>query len=124
MKLPAIQAYLRQHNLDGWLLYCFQNSNPIALAVAGLRHGGTRRWFLWLPAAGEPRWLIHAIESNTFVNVAAEMRGPILHYAGWRQLAELLGQIIGQPGRKLRIAMEYSAENAIPYISRVDAGTK
>lgn len=120
-----IQSYLREHQLDGWLLYCFQNSNPIALSVGGLRSGGTRRWFLWIPTQGEPQWLIHAIESNTFAHVAPELQGAIHKYAGWRDLATMLGQMVGaQAGRRLRIAMEYSEENAIPYISRVDAGTK
>jgi Xaa-Pro aminopeptidase len=124
MNLTQIQTYLQAHDLDGWLLYFFQNNNPIALSVAGLRNGGTRRWFLWLPAQGEPQWLIHAIEGNTFVHIAPEMQGPMQRYAGWRQLAELLGQIVtGQPGQPLRVAMEYSPGSAIPYVSRVDAGT-
>ncbi|MCL4859441.1 MAG: M24 family metallopeptidase [Caldilineaceae bacterium] len=125
MKLTQIQHYLQDQHLDGWLLYCFQNNNPIALSVAGLRNGGTRRWFLWVPAQGEPEWLIHAIEGNTFAHIAPAMRGAIHQYAGWRELATQLGQMVGaQSGRRLRIAMEYSEENAIPYISRVDAGTK
>jgi Xaa-Pro dipeptidase len=125
MNLDTIQSYLRTHHLDGWLLYFFQNNNPIALSVAGLRSGGTRRWFLWIPAQGEPHWLIHAIEGNTFVQIAPQLRGPIHKYAGWRQLADLLGQIVGRSNsRRLRIAMEYSEGNAIPYVSRVDAGTK
>lgn len=125
MKLPKIQTYLQENNLDGWLLYSFQNSNPIALSIAGLKTGGTRRWFLWIPAQGQPQWLIHAIEHTSFIHIDAELSGVMHHYAGWRQLAEKLGQMVApQPSHPLRIAMEYSAENAIPYISRVDAGTK
>lgn len=125
MKLFKIQTYLQENDLDGWLLYCFQNNNPIALSIAGLTTSGTRRWFLWIPAQGEPQWLIHAIEGTSFIHIAPEMRGVMHRYAGWRQLAAMLGQmVVGQAGRRLRIAMEYSAENAIPYISRVDAGTK
>jgi Xaa-Pro dipeptidase len=125
MKLATIQTYLQANNLDGWLIYSFQQSNPIALSIAGLKTGGTRRWFLWIPAQGAPQWLIHAIESTTFVTITPELRGPLHHYAGWQQLASMLGQIVtGPAGRRLRIAMEYSAENAIPYISRIDAGTK
>jgi Xaa-Pro dipeptidase len=72
MQLTTIQAYLQQNDLDGWLLYSFQSSNPIALAVAGLKSGGSRRWALWIPARGQPQWLIHAIEASTFVNIAPE----------------------------------------------------
>jgi Xaa-Pro aminopeptidase len=125
MKLANIQTYLHEHDLDGWLLYGFQNSNPVALAVAGLKSGGTRRWFLWIPVHGQPQWLIHAIESSTFTQVEPAFQGPMHRYAGWRQLAQMLGEIVVAPAnRKPRIAMEYSEGNAIPYISRIDAGTK
>jgi len=125
MRLATIQTYLQENKLDGWLLYSFQNSNPIALAIAGLTTGGSRRWFLWLPAQGQPQWLIHAIESSTFVNVAAEMQGMKHSYASWKQLAAKLTQMVVTPsGRVARILMEYSPANAIPTISRVDAGMK
>ena len=125
MRLPKIQSYLQANNLDGWLLYSFQNSNPLALSMAGLQSGGSRRWFLWLPAQGEPQWLIHAIESNTFVDVAPEMQGVKHSYASWKDLYAKLGQIVRSPdGRTPRIVAEYSPDNAIPYISRMDAGTK
>lgn len=124
MQLSAIQQYLATHDLDGWLLYFFQNNNPIALSVAGLKNGGTRRWFLWIPAQGQPQWLIHAIEGTTFTHINPDLRGPIHQYTGWRDLAQQLGQIVAAPsGRAPRIAMEYSADNAIPYVSRVDGGT-
>lgn len=34
--IPAIQTSLREHGLDGWLLYDFHGSNPIARRLAGL----------------------------------------------------------------------------------------
>ena len=90
MKLPAIQTYLQEHRLDGWLLYDFRGQNPVALSVAGLQSSGSRRWFLWIPAQGRPAWLIHAIEGNTFVNAAPEMKGRMIRYVSWQQLAESL----------------------------------
>ena len=125
MRLAKIQNYLQTTGVDGWLLYSFQNSNPIALSIAGLQSGGSRRWFLWIPAQGEPQWLIHAIESSTFVNVAPEMRGVQHSYASWKDLHAKLGQIVRPTsGRIPRILAEYSPDNAIPYISRMDAGMK
>ena len=47
-KLSAIQQALREDGLDGWLLYDFHGSNPIARRVAGLddsRKLTTRRWY-------------------------------------------------------------------------------
>lgn len=125
MNLSIIQDKLQSSRLDGWLLYDFRGLNPIALHVAGLTRSGSRRWFLWIPAHGDPVWLIHAIESSTFTNVAPEMRGPMRQYVGWRHLEEMIPDLVKTAqGPARRIAMEYSPDNAIPYVSYVDAGTK
>ncbi len=124
MQLQRIQDYLQTNHLDGWLLYDFRGQNSIALSVAGLTNSGTRRWFLWIPAQGRPSYLIHAIEQNTFRDVTPEMVGEIQTYIGWQQLAEMLPDFVGaHRGKPLRIAMEYSPLGALPYISKVDAGT-
>ena len=125
-QLSTIQDHLRQQGLDGWLLYDFRGQNPIALHAAGLERSGSRRWFLWIPREGAPRWLIHAIEGNTFANVYPDIAGEERRYIGWRDLNEMLPALIGadQANRALRIAMEYSPNGAIPYVSKVDAGIK
>src|ERR1044071_6332097 len=68
LDIAAIQAALRADGVDGWLLYDFRNLNPIATNVTGvLRQGGhlaTRRWYYLIPATGEPRGLVHAIEAD------------------------------------------------------------
>ena len=56
-----MQAALAEDGLDGWLLYDFHGSNPIAARLAGLDGGGkmtTRRWFYLIPAVGRAarRW--------------------------------------------------------------------
>ena len=50
MSLPitAVQQALRDDGFDGWLLYDFHGSNPIATRLAGLDGGrkmATRRWY-------------------------------------------------------------------------------
>jgi Xaa-Pro dipeptidase len=123
--LDAVQSYLREHDLDGWLLYNFRELNPIAIAVAELAHGGSRRWFLWIPAQGEPRWLIQAIEGAMFQDLPPYLQGPQTRYVSWRDLARELPALLGKPqGERLRVAMEYSPHSAVPFVSRVDAGTK
>lgn len=125
MTLHDLQAYLRRRQLDGWLLYDFRGTNPVALHVAGLTSSGSRRWFLWIPAKGEPRWLIHAIEGSTFRSVRADIAGEMARYAGWRELETKLAALVQTAhGQPQRIAMEYSPQNAIPYVSLIDAGTK
>ena len=123
MNLRHIQTYLQEQDVDGWLLYNFRDLNPIAISVAGLQSGGSRRWFLWIPAQGAPRWLIHAIEGNMFVDAPPELAGEQIRYVSWQEMADSLPRLIGStPGRKPKILMEYSPGNAIPFISRVDAG--
>jgi Xaa-Pro dipeptidase len=116
----AVQEALRAEGLDGWLLYDFQGSNPIAARVAGVGtqggHLATRRWFYLVPATGEPRGLVHAIERHNLDHLP----GPKAVYAGRMQLEAGLKTILAGMGR---VAMEYSPGNAIPYVSRVDAGT-
>ncbi len=117
--VPAIQAALRAASLDGWLLYDFQGVNPIARALVGL--GGTtkmttRRWYYMVPAEGAPRKLVHRIEAHVLDGVPGETTT----YAGHASLDEGLSALLA--GCR-RVAMEYSPRCAIPYLSRVDAGT-
>jgi len=117
MKIAEIQTALAALRLDAWLLYDFRGSNPIAQSVAGLAEVHiTRRWFCLIPAHGQPRWLIHRIETSNFVDVP----GSVTLYAGWEELNAAMDSLFA--GVKA-VAMEYSPNAAIPYISRVDAGT-
>jgi Xaa-Pro dipeptidase len=119
LNIPAIQQALSSENLDGWLLYDFHGSNPIAVSLTGL--GGadkmtTRRWYYLIPAKGEPRALVHAIERHNLDALPGDKRP----YAGRAQLESGLEHLL-QGCR--RVAMEYSPGCNIPYVSRVDAGT-
>jgi Xaa-Pro dipeptidase len=119
LDISAIQRALSEQGLDGWLWYDFQGANPIAQRMAGLNSGGhmaTRRWFYLVPATGTPRGLVHQIEQH---NLDA-LPGTKTPYAGRAQLESGLKHLL--EGTR-RIAMEYSPNGAIPYVSRVDAGT-
>ena len=121
MGLPvaAIQRALREDGLDGWLLYDFNGQNPIARRLSGLASSGkmtTRRWYYLVPAHGEPKGLVHAIERHNLDHLPGEKHA----YAGREELSGGLRRLLD--GVK-RVAMEYSPGNAIPYVSRVDAGT-
>ncbi|HEY0874201.1 MAG TPA: M24 family metallopeptidase [Vicinamibacterales bacterium] len=119
LAIEAVQRALRDEGFDGWLLYDFHGSNPIATRVAGLDRSGkmaTRRWYYLVPATGSPRGLVHAIERHNLDDLPGEKRP----YAGRQQLDAGLRDLLR--GMK-RVAMEYSPANNIPYLSRVDAGT-
>jgi Xaa-Pro dipeptidase len=121
MGLPVaeVQRALADDRLDGWLLYDFQGSNPIAARLSGLTAGKkmtTRRWYYLIPARGEPRGLVHAIERHNLDGLPGDKQP----YSGRDRLDDGLRGLL--KGMK-RVAMEYSPGNNIPYISRVDAGT-
>jgi Xaa-Pro aminopeptidase len=119
LSIPAVQSALKEEGLDGWLLYDFHGSNPIARRLTGLDGGGkmtSRRWYYVIPASGEPRKLMHAIEPYNLDHLP----GSKTIYSQRETLASGLQHVLG--GLK-RVAMEYSPGNNIPYISRVDAGT-
>ncbi len=115
--LAAVQAAIRAADLDGWLLYDFRNTDPIARKVLGLEgHAGSRRWFYFLPAEGEPRKLVHAIETKALDAVP----GAATVYLTWQSLDDGITRILGDAQR---VAMNYSPQCDVPYVSKVDAGT-
>ena len=117
-RIAAIQEALRAHSVDGWLFYDFRGSDPLAYRILLLdpsKHV-TRRWYYWIPAIGEPIKLLHRIEPH----VLDELPGVTQLYVSWEQQRLLLAMVLQ---RRRRIAMQYSPLNAVPYLSRVDAGT-
>lgn len=117
-RVAAIQQALRDNNLDGWLFYDFRGSDPLAYRVLLIDPGRhvTRRWYYWIPASGDPVKVMHRIEPH----VLAELPGRDHFYVSWEQQHALLGTLLrGRRG----VAMQYSPLNAVPYVSRVDAGT-
>jgi len=119
--LPALQRAIAEEGLDGWLLYDFHGQNPTAVEALGLGgHMLTRRWYFLVPARGEPRLLVHAIEAGSF---PGGVPGRRQSYSSWQSLEAALRQLLAAAGGKPRLAMEYFPLGGIPTLSRVDAGT-
>jgi Xaa-Pro aminopeptidase len=121
-RVGEIQRALKEAGLDGWLFYDFRQSDPLAYRILKLdpRQFSTRRWFYFVPAEGEPVRINHAIEQGKL----DRLPGRRLIYSSWQRLNEHLRDALSTAnGATPRIAMQYSPENSIPYISRVDAGT-
>ncbi|MBS1822648.1 MAG: aminopeptidase P family protein, partial [Acidobacteria bacterium] len=118
MDLAAIQSALRDQRLDGWLFYDHHYRDPLAYRILSLGEGlhVTRRWFYFIPANGEPKKLVHRIESGRL----DPLPGTKAVYSSWQELA---AQIAALTDGATKIAMQYSPNNAIMYVSLVDAGT-
>lgn len=118
MNLDAIQAALRDAEIDGWLFYDHHHRDPLAAHILGLDPKAhiTRRWYYFIPAQGEPRKLVHRIEQSRL----DVLPGSKALYSSWKELAERLQAMLAGFHR---IAMQYSPNNDIMYISMVDAGT-
>ncbi len=118
MNLEAIQAALVEAGCDGWLFYDHHHRDPIGERILGLDPKAhiTRRWYYFVPAAGAPRKLMHRIEQGRLDSLPGT-RGL---YSSWQELAAGL-EVMLKGAR--RLAMQYSPNNAIMYVSMVDAGT-
>lgn len=130
-RVSEIQRALQEAGLDGWLFYDFRKSDPLAYRILLLDQNAfaSRRWAYYIPATGEPVKIVHRIEQEKL----DELPGRQLVYQRWQQLHAHLREALGVAkdaqgngnggAHPLRVAMQYSPNNNIPYISRVDAGT-
>ena len=107
----------------GWLIYDYRRSNPIfwqvlgTLGVVSEKIGMiTRPCFLFIPATGEPRLLVHHVDAGKFqgTNISLEV------YRNRQTMLEGVETLLSSSGL---VAMEYSPLGAIPRASKVDAGT-
>ncbi len=116
--LKAIQEALREEGLDGWLFFDHHERDPLAYRTLKFRPQGTmsRRWYYFLPAQGEPAGLVHRIEPHVIDALPGEKR----IYSGWAAQFDGLRALVG--GAR-RVAMQYSPNCAVPYVSMVDGGT-
>jgi Xaa-Pro aminopeptidase len=118
MDLLAIQKALKEVKADGWLFYDFHNRDAIAARILNMdtNRFASRRWFYFIPSEGEPKKLVHAIEPWRCDHLPGEK----LIYLEWKLQHKLLKEILAD---SKNILMQYSPNNAIPYVSIVDGGT-
>ncbi len=118
MNIHEIQQTLRKAGLDGWLFFDHHRRDPLAYRILGIPDAveATRRWYYFVPAEGEPRKLVHRIESSALESIAGSKES----YSSWTDQQQKLDAMISGCSR---IAMQYSPKCAIPYVSLVDAGT-
>jgi Xaa-Pro aminopeptidase len=119
--IAKIQTAAQNASLDGWLLYDFRGINPLALQLLsiGAKKFLSRRWFLYVPAHGQASLIHHRIEAGTWRNLLPDNVNRIV-YSSHQELDAALQTVLRGANR---VAMEYSPRGAVPYVSRIDAGT-
>ncbi len=117
-KIIEVQKAMAKQQIDGWLLYDFRHSNPLAYTFLEIPPDKmlSRRFFYWLPREGDPIKILPEIEPHTFDHLP----GIKLLYKGWEDLEKRLFSLSLQ---NKKIAMEFSPRNALPAVSTVDGGT-
>jgi Xaa-Pro dipeptidase len=118
-RIAEIARALSEAGIDGWLFYDFRHSDSLAYRILELPAEGltTRRWFYFIAANGPPQALVSAVEAHRLNPLPAS---PRIVYRSERQMVDGLRSILAH---RQRIAMNYSPQCAIPYVSRVDGGT-
>ena len=91
----------------------------LAQRIVGIppEKSGSRRWAYFVPVKGEPRKLVHRIEPGALDHLPGSDKTV---YLPWQQYEAGMKHLVGSASK---VAMEYSPRNAIPYVSKVDAGT-
>jgi Xaa-Pro dipeptidase len=118
MNIAEIQRELRAQKLDGWLFFDHHQRDPLAYRVLQFTppQMTTRRWYYLIPAEGEPRGLVHRIEAA----MLDALPGRKTAYSGWSAQIDGLRELLKDCRR---VAMQYSPQCAVPYVSMVDGGT-
>ena len=120
MELPAIQSFLRDRQIDTWLVYDFRGSNPILAQLLPGQRWTTRRAMLVIPAQGEAHIIVHNIDAPQFA-ACGFARRIYNTWQQWQQFVREATQCEGASGNT--IAMEYSPLGELPAVSFVDGGT-
>ena len=113
-----IQEKLRSLEIPAWLFYGFKDIDPIAANILKLPpdHLVTRRWFYLIGATGEPKKIVHKIESTMLDHLPGNKKV----YLSWQQLHTHLQVLLNDYEC---VAMQHSEQATIPSIAQVDGGT-
>jgi len=116
VNLPRAQRAVAQEGLGGWLFYNLQHRDRVSDRILGIPDSvhNTRPWVYLVPAVGEARKLVHAIEERILDSLPGQKRtyasrGEFLE--GLRALSRGLGPV----------ACQYSSQ--LPVLSYLDHGT-
>src|SRR6478609_10271096 len=108
-RVAEIQKALQAAKLDGWLFYDFRGSDPLAARILrlGEHASGSRRWFYYIPATGQPTKIVHSIERGKL----DALPGKRVTYRGWEEQHALLREALNATqvaSAHRKVAMQYS----------------
>lgn len=112
--LEQIRDYMRENDIDSWLISDFRGSNPAMREIIGKKFT-TRRAYIYVPKEGECVVLYHIIDRNAYEFLPCEK----IMYMTWNTLFEELRSLLKNDKT---VAMEYSPNCAIPIVSWADGG--
>ena len=116
-RIKKIAQALHSEGIDAWLFFDFHNREPIAYTVLGLpMKFCSRRWYYAVHADGRATKVVSAVEAGKI----DALPGDKVVYRSWGEMENALKQALGDAKT---VAMQYSPQGAIPYVSTVDAGT-
>src|SRR5215212_9135160 len=97
-RVAEIQKALGAAKLDGWLFYDFRGSDPLAARILKLgdHASGSRRWFYYIPASGEPTKIVHRIEQNKLDALPGNRQA----YSSWKEQHDLLRIVLTAGNKK------------------------
>jgi Xaa-Pro aminopeptidase len=115
--LQTVQKFLVERQLNGWLICDIMGNDSIARAILGIDQdtGNFMRWFYFIPSQGAPVKLVHGIDSK----ILDHLPGKKIVYIGWKEMEDKLKRLFKKGNS---IVVQYSPRNAIPSISKLDAG--
>ena len=110
------REFLIRDALPGWLVYDYRESNPIFRQMAPPSGHVTRPCFLFVPPASPPELLVHHVDAGKFAHSGVDL-------GVYRNRHDMIDSLTGMLAGVSHVAMEYSPQNALPRVSKVDAGT-
>ncbi len=114
--VQAAQEFMASQELAGWLIHDFRHSNPIFPQVVTASGHVTRPCFLYLPKEGPGQLIVHYVDAGKFTDSGFDL----IVYRNRTAMVDALTRTLSGVSS---VAMEYSPQNALPRVSRVDAGT-
>lgn len=118
LDITSFQEAIRASGADAWVLYDFRGSNDLAWAMLSVPSDAhcTRRWMVVIPAQGHAVKIVHRMEQEPL----SHLRLIDKTYASRQEWEDVVRETLAPYPT---LAMEYSPNNAIPVVSKVDAGT-